>query len=226
MYFNIADLTERELKMMSAMTEFLGLLPTSKHTASDLQKETRKLFGGLDYNVITPWVKGYTDRVKPFFTVSFSVLEENLDEALDLVSEILTETDFNNPGTMTENLMQCKEIIYQSILGSGNQFAARRVLSNYAASSYLEEKINGFEYLLFVRELLDNFDEKAGSLIEEWTALSKKVFTSSRLIVGETSTEKHPSLERITKDLPKGEPAPEYKEIEIKGESRNRFITQ
>ena len=31
MYFNVADLDENSLKMISSMTEFLGLLPTSKH---------------------------------------------------------------------------------------------------------------------------------------------------------------------------------------------------
>ena len=224
MYFNISDLEENDLKMMSAMTEFLGLLPTSKHTASDLQKETRKLFGGLDYNVISPWVKGHNDRVKPYFVVNFSVLEENLDAAIDLVTEILTESDFSYKDAMAENLTQCKEIIYQSIMGSGNQFAARRVLANYTASAYIEEKINGYDFLLFVRDLMDNFDEKADEYASVWEALSRKVFTSSRLMVGETSTERHGSLERFASLLPSGETAPEYKEVSLSGEPKKEAI--
>ncbi|MBQ2160762.1 MAG: insulinase family protein, partial [Firmicutes bacterium] len=165
MYFNIADLSIDELRMMSAMTEFLGLLPTSKHTAAELQKETRKLFGGLDYNAMSPWVKGHIDRTKPFFTVSFSVLEENLEAAEDLVIEILTETDFDNRDTIMENLLQCREVIYQSIMSAGNQFAARRVLSNYSASTYIEERLSGYDFLLFVRKLLDGFAENAPELI-------------------------------------------------------------
>ena len=224
LYFNVSDLTEEELRMMSAMTEFLGLLPTSKHSAADLQKETRKLFGGLDYNMISPWVKGHTDRVKPYFTVNFSVLEENLDAALDLVTEILTDSDFSYKDAMAENLTQCKEIIYQSIMGSGNQFAARRVLANYTASSYIEEKINGYDYLLFVRELMDNFDEKADEYASSWEALAKKVFTSSRLMVGETSTEKHESLLRLVSELPSGDTAPEYMEVKLSGEPKKEAI--
>ena len=224
MYFNVADLKEDDLKMVSAMTEFLGLLPTSKHSASELQKETRKLLGGLDYNVISPWVKGDTSKVKPLFVVSFSVLEENLDAALDLVIEILTDTNFNNPATISENLLQAREIIYQSIMGSGNQFAARRVLSNYAASSYIEEKINGYEFLLFVRSLLNGFEDKVSGLVDEWQGLADKVFTASRLTIGETSTEKHTSLEKLASALPLGEAVPEYMEISISGESRKEAI--
>ena len=224
MYFSLSDLEENELKMMSAMTEFLGLLPTSKHTASDLQKETRKLFGGLDYNVIAPWVKGHTDRTKPFFAVSFSVLEENLEASMDIVTEILTDSDYSATDVMEENLVQCREVIYQSIMGSGNQFAARRMLSHYTAASYLEERINGYDFLLFVRKLLEGFDEKAQGLAETWKKLSSKVFTKSRLTIGETSTEKHPVLEKFAAVLPEGESVPEYKELALQGESVREAI--
>ena len=224
MYFNVADLDENSLKMISSMTEFLGLLPTSKHSAAELQKETRKLFGGLDYNLISPWVKDHMDRVKPYFVVSFSVLEENLDSAIDLVMEILTDSNFDAKDTELENLLQSKEVIYQSIMGSGNQFAARRVLSNYTASSYIEEKVNGYDYFLFVKKLLENFDEKAPELIKEWAQLSAKIFTASRLTLGETSTESHPVLERFAAELPKGEAAPEYREVPLKGESVKEAI--
>ena len=224
MYFSLSDLEENELKMMSAMTEFLGLLPTSKHSASDLQKETRKLFGGLDYNVIAPWVKGHTDRTKPFFAVSFSVLEENLEASMDIVTEILTDSDYSATDVMEENLVQCREVIYQSIMGSGNQFAARRMLSHYTAASYLEERINGYDFLLFVRKLLEGFDEKAQGLAETWKKLSSKVFTKSRLTIGETSTEKHPVLERFAAVLPEGESVPEYKELALQGESVREAI--
>ena len=224
MYFNIADLSIDELRMMSAMTEFLGLLPTSKHTAAELQKETRKLFGGLDYNAMSPWVKGHIDRTKPFFTVSFSVLEENLEAAEDLVIEILTETDFDNRDTIMENLLQCREVIYQSIMSAGNQFAARRVLSNYSASTYIEERLSGYDFLLFVRKLLDGFDENAPELISKWQSLASRVFTAGRLTVGETSTEKHETLERFAAELPAGDAAPEYMEVSPKGESVREAI--
>ena len=229
LYFAAPDLDEEELKMISLMTEFMGVLPTAKHTAAELQKEVRKLFGGLDYNVITPWVKGYTDRVKPYFVVSFSVLEENLDPAIDLVIEILTETDFNVKETLLENLLQCREIIYQNILNSGNQFAARRVLGNYTASAYLEEKVNGYDFFLFVKDVLKDFDEKADELMVRWKELAARIFTSARLMSGETSTEKHSSLERFASELPAGEGdseggIPDYKEIALSGESLKEAI--
>ena len=224
MYFNVSDLSEDSLKMLSAMTEFLGLLPTAKHTSAELQKETRKLFGGIDYNLITPWVKDHTDRVRPYFVVAFSVLEENLDPAMDLVIEILTESDFKVKETVLENLLQAKEVLYQGIMGSGNHFAARRVLSNYTAAAYLEEKVNGYSYYLFVKKLLDDFEDKSADLMNDWESLAAKIFTSSRLTLGETSTESHPALERFASELPKGEPAPEYREVPIKGESTKEAI--
>ena len=224
LYFSLSGFSEDALKMASAMTEFIGLLPTKKHSASELQKEVRKIFGGLDYNVITPWVKGNNSWVKPIFTVSFSVLEENLAPAIDLVTEILTETDFDNKEIIAENLLQCREAIYQGIMGSGNRFAARRALANYTASAFLEEKVNGYDFLLFVRKLLDEMDEKADEIISQFKDISGWIFTASRLMVGETSTERHEVLERFSSELPKGDPAPDYTEIPSKGESMKEAI--
>ena len=224
MYFAMTDLSEKELRMASAMTEFIGLLPTKKHTAAELQKEIRKLFGILDYNVIAPWVKGHADRTEPCFVVNFSVLEENLDPAIDLMLEILTETVFDSKEIIKENLLQCKEAIYQSIMNSGNQFAARRVLSNYAASSFIEEQMNGYEFYLFVKDLLSSFDLNAAVLTGQWKALAEKLFTAARLLVGETSTVRHESLQRFAAELPYGSDVPEYMEIALSGEPKKEAI--
>ena len=224
MYFAVTDFTEEELQMASVLTEFIGLLPTKRHTAAELQKEKRILFGGLDYNIMAPWVKGHVDRAEPCFTVSFSVLEENLDPAIDFVLEILTETLYENADIIKENLLQCKEVIYQNVMGAGNQFAARRVLSNYAASSYIEEKVNGYDYYLFVKEILKDFDERSGALLKSWAELAGKIFTSARLLVGETSTERHDALERFSTELPAGTEVPEYMEISLAGEAKKEAI--
>ena len=218
MYFNVSDFTEDELVMLSALTEFMGLLPTARHTASELQKDVRKLFGSLDYNLISPGVKDHNEQVKPYFTVCFSILEENLEEAMDLVTEILTETLYDNREIIKENLLQCREDIYQSFLGSGNRFASRRILSHYTASAYLEEKITGFDYYLFIKDLLEDFDKRADEFIAEWNELAGRTFSSSRLMVGETSTVRHPALENLAKGLPDGTSAPEYCEIDLSGD--------
>ncbi|MBR6473495.1 MAG: insulinase family protein [Firmicutes bacterium] len=224
LYFSVSDMAEDDLRMLSAMTEFIGLLPTSRHSSAALQNEIRKIFGGINYNIISPWVKGHNERVRPFFTVNFSVLEENLDEALGLVTEILTETDFNSQDIILENLLQTKEVFHQNIMASGNQYASRRVLSNYTAAAYLEEKINGLDFVLFLKDLLRDFEEKAPELIDIWHDLAAEVFCSSRMIVGETSTESHPSLERLATELPLGKPSAEYMEIATKKESVREAI--
>ncbi len=224
LYFSLSGISENGLKMASAMTEFIGLLPTRKHSAAELQKETRKIFGGLDYNVITPWVKGDTSWAKPIFAVNFSVLEENLEQAIDLIIEILTETDFDNKDIISENLLQCKEAIYQGIMGSGNRFAARRLLANYTAAAYLEETVNGYDFYLFIKKLLDDMKEDPGQFVETWKWLSGQIFTSSRLMVGETSTERHDVLERFAAELPVGDPAPDYIEIPVRGAAKKEAI--
>lgn len=205
MYFSMADADEEQLTLMSVMTDLLGVLPTEKHTSAELQKLIKKNFGLLDFSVGAVAVKEHFQRCKPYLNVFFSVLENNMAEAIDIVCEILCSTDFSDSTIIKENLLQSCDNLYQSIMTSGHMYALRRVLSKTSATAYVQEKAQGYDVYRFVKELCDNFDSEIDHFKKDVKVLADRFFVSSRLTLSETSNNKHADLSNIIDKLAKGE---------------------
>ena len=94
LYFDISDISCDKLSSISMLTKLLAVLPTDKHTSQELQKEIKKTIGKLSFSVDPVTVKDSPLESKLYFTARMSVLEQNLEKALELLLEILTETDY------------------------------------------------------------------------------------------------------------------------------------
>lgn len=205
MYFSIADEGFENLFTLSLICDLLSVLPTEKHTSPELQKEIKKTIGYLDFNAEAYPVTDNPLSAKPMLCVSFSVIENNLDSALELIREILLETKFENKKIIKENVLQSIETLYHSFMSMGHSFAVRRALSQSSASAYIAEKCKGYDFLCALRAFADSFDEKAEAFIRCAEAVTKSVFTSSRLIISETAEAPHSALEGFITSFPQGE---------------------
>lgn len=205
MFFSIADEGYENLQALSVLSDLLSVLPTEKHTSAELHKEINKTIGTLDFIV-----DSYSDLTnpqiaKPYFSVSFSALESNLEPALALVREILLETVFDRKDLIKENILQASENLYQALMSSGHIFALRRTLSATSASSRINEFCKGYDFLVYLRDFAKNFDEKVDSFVSYVRSAAKSVFASSRLIVSETAESKHTEIKDFVSSLPEGE---------------------
>ncbi len=187
LYFNASDESPEALSKLSFITELLGVLPTSKHTSSELQKEIKMIIGSLDFDIEA--VPDYEDEkvCTPYFTVSFSVLENNLEAAVGLIAEILLETDFDSKELIYENLLQVCETVYQSVMGSGHLYAFRRALSHTSAVSAVQDMTKGYALYRSLDGFKKAFESEAASFISYAKERTKELFTKSRLVIGETA---------------------------------------
>lgn len=213
LYFSLTDAAMEELQTLSVMTEFLGLLPTEHYSSADLQKEIHKIFGVLDYDVTMTGFKNQSDKVRPYFMVSFGVLKENLEKASELLREILLTSDWTAKSAMLENLLQAREVVSQNLQNSGNRYAARRALSHSTAGAMLEEKILGYDFWRYLKDMTDGFDEKSDQLVKDCADLAARTFCAERLLIGVTATEYPEFCDSLGGLFPKGEPAPDVMEI-------------
>lgn len=205
MYFSIADCDENQIAQLSIMSELLGVLPTKNYSSAQLQQIIKKNFGTLGFTTATANVKNSPELCKAYFHVYFSVLENNIENAIDIISEILCTTDYANESIIKENLLQSGEMLYQSIMGSGHMYALRRTLSKTSASAYFMEKTQGYDIFRYIKNINDNFDKEIDSLKNGMTSLAEKVFVSSRLIMSQTAKTKNEKAFEIINKIAKGE---------------------
>ncbi|MCR5207172.1 MAG: insulinase family protein [Eubacterium sp.] len=216
LFFDISDKTDDTLQALALLTELFSVLPTSKHSAAELQKEIKKYIGELDFAIDTLANSDKPSECKNYFTVKISALEESLDKALELVGEILSETDFRQPKLINENVLQVSETLYQQVVSAGNAFALKRVLSNASAASYVSELTGGYSILRYINSFKEAFNEKITPYISLIETEVKNIFVSSRLTLGVTADSLPDEAAEFLKTLPEGKAAGEVFTTELK----------
>ena len=81
----------------------LGNISTIKHSAKDLSTKIRLLCGTMNYSINTYETTNKENQV--YFKATFSTLEENEQEALQLLVEILQESVFDQEKMINEKVM-------------------------------------------------------------------------------------------------------------------------
>ena len=205
MYFSLENYTKEELAYISFLPMLFEELPTKKHDAISLQRESKKYLGRLNFNIDIFSERGQTEDCTPYLTVVSSFLSHNKEKAMELVCEILSETDFSSPEKIKEILLQEENYLKQSVVMGGHNVAMTRVLSHYSAGQALKEATSGFERYCALRDAVADFDAVAEKLTKLYASVSESAVCRSRMTLSVTSPDAvGESVEDIISAYPEG----------------------
>ena len=206
-YFSLADLTLEELTAASFMTLLLGQLPTARYDATQLLNQVKS---NLGYLVFRPDVfarNGQQALCTPMLTAMCGVLKENLSKAEELIIQVLTETDFNQPERIREILLQTETEAQQSAMAAGHRFAINCATAHYSASQAVYEAFNAVTYLNWLHAFARDFDNRIDGFIALCRRILQKAVCTSRMTLGITE-DCSADLSGLLSKLPQGEAAP------------------
>ena len=172
-YFTLTDLTLEELTAFSFLSSLMGQLPTKNYDAIALQNAVKTHLGSLSFHV-DAFSRSGPQTCTPVLTARCSVLKENLSIAEELLTEVLTTTDFNQKDRIREILLQAETERQQAAMMSGHQFAAACAQSHYSAEGAVSEATGAYTQLQWLHSLAKDFDSKIDTVI----ALAEKVLGS------------------------------------------------
>lgn len=225
LYFSIADMKLEDMPKLSLAVGLLGDLPTKDHTVTELTREIKKNIGSHSFGLDIYSVKDHPELCRPFVRVSFSALQSRVPRAVELLTEIMRNTVFDDGGKIKELLLQEIDGMNQSILGRGNGFATRRTLVGVSASAAVNEKITGFDFFRYLNDFSADFDKKIGEFIDFAKKATDEIFVSSRLMMSQTATKLDESGLGFAKALPAGKPsADEYMKVALDGKKRKEAV--
>ncbi len=208
LFFRIADMTVSQLQEISVLASLFGELSTEKHTALALQNKVRALFGNLEASVDVISKDGELDSCTPYFTVSASMLEENVSQGMALLQEILLNTQYTEAEKIYETLVQSVYACKQALISSGHSFAITRAGSFFTAEGALRESLEGETFVSWFDSYAKNFDADRTGATQSLAALHKKIFTASRLCVGYGGKVAEDCLSALVAAFPQGETVP------------------
>lgn len=187
MYFSLAGTDIRDLPALSSLGSILSYIPTRKRSALELEQEIKTYLGELSFKLEVYSHKDCKDRATPMLAVSCSVLEENIQHACDLIYEILTESLFNKEDI--ENILRQEEIKAGQFPITSGQMLGRFVASApYSAANAVEEALNGYSNIKWLRDAVSDFGSNAGSLIALFEKTLEEACCQNRLTFSVTAT--------------------------------------
>ncbi len=193
LYFDISDFNEEELEVTGFLCQLLGQLGTEKYPALELQKKLNFYMGGLGFSVVPFSKENVPETCKTYLCASFSCLESKIREAVELLLDVLHNTDLANAQQIQEILQQCRMQMEQMVIGAGNSIALRRVMAGASAEGVVAECTGGYTALLTVRQ----WEKDSAKLLQQLKALSTRLVTRGCLTLSVTGNMDKAAVEQL-----------------------------
>ena len=187
--FKLNDFEIEDLPYVSLLTEFLGCINTEGYSYKDLSDEINIKTGGLVFGTRVYTRVNEPEKISAYLSVKAKMLYPNISDAIKLISEIVLKSDLKDTDRLHELLNEAKMNLQSGMLSSGHATASARATSYFSRIGALDELMNGIPYLRLIEDLTKNFEDKKDELVKKLSAISKKVFDSSRLMVDYTGEE-------------------------------------
>lgn len=204
LYFAVDDLTVDELNRLSVLERLIAELPTEKSSGIELQNRIIGTLGSLTTDISACGKNESPEICRVFFTVKLRFLSRNIEAALRLIGELLTETIYENSDIARRLLRQDEEELKQDIISEGHRFAVRRARAALSAESSIAEFISGYEGYMALHRVNELSEEDFSGLLGGMKTLAKRIFCKSRLTASIASASEQ-SLDILLDALPDGE---------------------
>ena len=175
LYFDENHYTEAELPALGLLCRLFGNLETTQSSVAELNNRVRLLCGSMTFFISTFNIKDDSSCCTVKLCASFSTLESNVDQAVSLAAEILTQTRFdtaNSEKAVLDLLRQIKMGCFEQTVMGGHAAALGRVSAQMSVSSVVSECTGGVTFYQWLKAQEENWNWN--SLLEKLTALYAK----------------------------------------------------
>ncbi len=208
LYFRLTNFSHEELSRLSNGSDLFGKLPTAKHSALELQQLLKNTLGHMDFGVEITAKKSEQTVCTPMMTVRCSVLKEKLPEAIELVLEVMQQTDFSQKDKIYEVLVQIDDRAKQVGVTAGHALGLSAVMSHYSAKAAAADALSGYSSIRRIHRLVQHFDTEFDSFTALMQKMTRETFCRKRLTASVTGTEPA-DLSALLSALPEGTPVAE-----------------
>ncbi len=195
--------------MQRALLE-MGL--ESEDYAKLAQRIGRKI-GGLSVAALASMKEGGTEGVARLVMSGKATIPQ-IPDLLAIARDVLLTVKFDNKDRFKQIIMQEKARLESSIVPRGHGFAMTRLGASFNEASWANEQIGGFEYLFFVRGLVEKIETDWPSVVAALEAVYRVLVNRNALIANVTLDAANnaafaPQLAAFIQSLPAGEVTPQ-----------------
>ncbi len=187
--FDTTNVPDELIPYISLLTKVLGYVDTEKSSYIQLNNAINLHTGGMDiYTSVyrdAMQAESYTVRVE----AGIKVFYDKLDKAFDIMAETLLTSKVDDKKRLKEIIDEIKAGHSTKAGSSGHSLAIGRATSYFSEGSLVADMISGVEFMWFIEELAEKFEEKADEIVANLKETMRLVFNVKNLVLSYTADE-------------------------------------
>ena len=187
LYFNAISIPQHLLQYVKAMTYILGRIKTKKYDLVELSNLKNIHTGGINFGLVNFESYRIEDRFEPYFIVASKAMLSKTQTMIELISEILQNTLFEDAARLKEILNEHKSHTEMMLMQAGHYFAETRLKAYISNAGKFNETVDGVEFYFFLKELVANFEKNSDTIIKNFYEAYQILFNSLGLHVSITA---------------------------------------
>ena len=189
-YFDLSCVAFEDLPYVTLLCRLLKQLPTREHSAEELDNLLAGKLGFLSFTTEV-MTQPDVDGVRPYLLVSAGALSEKIDALASLPREVWSSTLLLDADAdrVRDVLTQIRIGLEQGFINNGHSAALGRAMSYSSPSAVVREQLSGVDFYLFLRDLLDHFDERLDGLRAKLAALADRIFVADGCMASFTGSD-------------------------------------
>lgn len=227
---DISFIEKEEMETMSLLLSLIGLIDTKNYTYEELNNEIYKATGGIFFNPSVYVDANDKEKYVLRMNIKMKSTADKLGRGLEIIDEIMNNSLLDSKKRIKELLNILKSRIESTMLQNGHQFIISILKSYYSRVADIQSHIGGLNYYDFMRDLVENFEEKWEDFEKESEKIYEKLFVRDNLIIStagnlEDLNKIKPELEKYIKSLEVKNIVPADYEFERNNKNEGLYTT-
>jgi presequence protease len=148
---------------------------TNKESFVKLSQRIGRKTGGVNTTSLTSMIKDSNTAVSKLILRGKGTMAQ-VDDLLAILSDVLTEVQFDNRERFRQIVLESKASREQQIVPGGHTYANMRVRAHFNEADWAVEQMSGVSALFFVRQLAEQIEQ-------DWASVLDKLQTMHRILV-------------------------------------------
>lgn len=189
-YFDLGCVAFEDLPYVTLLCRLLKQLSTREHSAEELDNLLAGKLGFLSFTTEV-MTQPDVDGVRPYLLVSAGALSEKIDALASLPREVWSSTLLADADAdrVRDVLTQIRIGLEQGFINNGHSAALGRAMSYSSPSAVVREQLSGVDFYLFLRDLLEHFDERLDGLRAKLAELAGRIFVADGCMASFTGSD-------------------------------------
>lgn len=176
-----------DLPYVNLLTSILSYVDTKNYSYQELSDEINIHMGGMDLSYRCCQPNDLSKKPHVAFEVRMKVLTDEVPRAMELLEEILFNSDFHDEKRLNEILAESLSRCKYRLQNTGHSVAVTRAESYYSKVGYLTEKMVGVGQYAFLNEQLSQLKENPEAFAANLKRVMAQVIAGENLLLSYTA---------------------------------------